>query len=162
MTETCRMMKARLCALEAEAEALRRRELPDVVADMRQKIRDYGITPDQLFVDFLLKPFDMNVLLCALEAALSLRESRVAPRAPSVSLSERERFVLSAIASGLRNKEIAHELQLSERTIKHCRAARRAGVRSSARGFEGEPAARRRARSGDRPVTLHGPCACLI
>lgn len=49
MTETYRMMKARLCALEAEAEAMRRRELPDVVADMRQKIRDYGITPDQLF-----------------------------------------------------------------------------------------------------------------
>lgn len=73
-------------------------------------------------VDFLLKPFDTDVLLCALEAALSLRESRAAPRAPSVSLSERERFVLSAIAGGLRNKEIAHELHLSERTIKHCRA----------------------------------------
>lgn len=49
MAETYRMVKARLCALEAEAEALRRRELPDVVADMRRKIRDYGITPEQLF-----------------------------------------------------------------------------------------------------------------
>jgi DNA-binding protein H-NS len=49
MTENYRMVKARLCALEAEAEALRRRELPDVVAAMRRTIRDYGITPEQLF-----------------------------------------------------------------------------------------------------------------
>ncbi len=42
-------IKARIRALEAEAEQLRRHELRQVLAEMRQKIRDYGITPDQLF-----------------------------------------------------------------------------------------------------------------
>lgn len=74
-------------------------------------------------VDFLLKPFDATALLCALEAALSLHASRTAPPAVSIGLSERERFVLTAIVGGVKNKQIARELHLSERTIKNCRAA---------------------------------------
>ncbi|WP_280530651.1 response regulator transcription factor [Paraburkholderia sacchari] len=74
-------------------------------------------------VDFLVKPFSFDVLVRALEAALSARANQAPPRAPSIELSERERFVLTAIVGGSKNKDIARELRLSERTIKHCRAA---------------------------------------
>jgi DNA-binding protein H-NS len=49
MTENYREVKARIRALEAEAEQLRRREVREVLADMRQKIKDYGLTAEQLF-----------------------------------------------------------------------------------------------------------------
>jgi DNA-binding protein H-NS len=49
MAENYRQIKARIRALEAEAEQLRRQELRQIITDMRRKIRDYGITPDQLF-----------------------------------------------------------------------------------------------------------------
>lgn len=75
-------------------------------------------------VDFLVKPFSIDVLVRALNEALSLRTSEaVAPDTPSINLNERERFVLTAIVGGSKNKDIARELRLSERTIKHCRAA---------------------------------------
>ncbi|NLP63066.1 response regulator transcription factor [Paraburkholderia sacchari] len=74
-------------------------------------------------VDFLVKPFSFDVLVGALEAALSARANQAPPPAPSIELSERERFVLIAIVGGSKNKDIARELRLSERTIKHCRAA---------------------------------------
>lgn len=37
---------------------------------------------------------------------------------PALPLSEKERFVLKAIAQGLRTKEIAYELGIAERTVK--------------------------------------------
>jgi DNA-binding protein H-NS len=49
MAENYRQVKARIRALEVEAEQLRRQELREILADMRRKIKDYGITPDQLF-----------------------------------------------------------------------------------------------------------------
>jgi DNA-binding protein H-NS len=49
MAENYRQVRARIRELEAEAEQLRRQELRGVIAEMRRKIRDYGITPDQLF-----------------------------------------------------------------------------------------------------------------
>ncbi|WP_322032875.1 H-NS histone family protein [Paraburkholderia sp. J76] len=49
MVESYRQVRARIRRLEAEAEALRHRELRNVVIDMRQKIREYGISPEQLF-----------------------------------------------------------------------------------------------------------------
>jgi FixJ family two-component response regulator len=74
-------------------------------------------------VDFLVKPFGNDALMSALKAALALSASRTQTHALPVNLNERERFVLTAIVGGLKNKEIARELRLSERTIKHCRAA---------------------------------------
>jgi len=47
--ENYREAKARLRALEVEAERLRREELRAIVPEMRRKIREYGITPEQLF-----------------------------------------------------------------------------------------------------------------
>ncbi|MDM9558295.1 H-NS histone family protein [Bordetella petrii] len=49
MAENYRQVKARIRMLQAEAERLRRQELRDVLADMRRKIREYGILPEQLF-----------------------------------------------------------------------------------------------------------------
>ncbi|AEC20404.1 histone family protein nucleoid-structuring protein H-NS [Pusillimonas sp. T7-7] len=49
MVESYRQVKARIHLLEAEAERLRRQELGDVLTDMRQKIKEYGIRPEQLF-----------------------------------------------------------------------------------------------------------------
>lgn len=75
-------------------------------------------------VDFLQKPFEGHALLGALQAAL---ESRAPHRAcasdvADVPLSEREQAVLRGIVAGRRNKQIASDLSLSERTIKSCRA----------------------------------------
>jgi DNA-binding NarL/FixJ family response regulator len=37
---------------------------------------------------------------------------------PGIRLNERQAEVLALVCAGRRNKEIAHELQLSERTVK--------------------------------------------
>ncbi|MGE8686068.1 MAG: H-NS histone family protein [Achromobacter sp.] len=49
MTENNRQVKARKRCLEQEAERLRRQELQRLVIDMRRKIREHGITQEQLF-----------------------------------------------------------------------------------------------------------------
>lgn len=49
MAESYRQVKARIRTLEAEADQLRRRELRAILLDMRLKIREYGITAEQLF-----------------------------------------------------------------------------------------------------------------
>lgn len=76
-------------------------------------------------VDFLIKPFGRDSLVGAVETALSLvQRPSCAPAADPVesALSGREQVVLQGIAKGLRNKQIAAELGLCERTIKTCRA----------------------------------------
>ncbi|WP_150670062.1 response regulator transcription factor [Pandoraea anhela] len=78
-------------------------------------------------VDFLIKPFGRDALVGAVETAIGLAH----PRVPSSEmdndntdsmLNGRERVVLQGISKGLRNKQIAAELGLCERTIKSCRA----------------------------------------
>lgn len=49
MAENYRQVRARIRTLEVEAERLRRQELRDVLADMRRKIQEYQIMPEQLF-----------------------------------------------------------------------------------------------------------------
>ncbi|WP_322062296.1 response regulator transcription factor [Paraburkholderia sp. J63] len=75
-------------------------------------------------VDFLLKPFDRHTLFDALDAALSAPAADAPPPAETrpVDLGDREKAVLRGIVAGLRNKQIAAQLGLSERTIKSCRA----------------------------------------
>lgn len=74
--------------------------------------------------DFLCKPVGQQALLAAVEAALSLHHAPdEAPDEPGAPLlNEREQRVLRGIVAGRLNKQIAEELQLSERTIKSCRA----------------------------------------
>lgn len=85
-------------------------------------------------VDFLMKPFDRQTLLGALHAALDACPARreTSLEAGNSGLGEREKAILRGIVSGMRNKQIAAELRLSERTIKSCRAEimRKLGVNS--------------------------------
>src|SRR5271169_2338514 len=76
-------------------------------------------------VEFLTKPFNDDVLLTAIRAALE--HSRVALSLESemrliqdcyASLSQRERQVMALVVSGLLNKQVAGELGISEITVK--------------------------------------------
>lgn len=75
-------------------------------------------------VDFLIKPFGRDALVGAVETAISLvRRPSAAPAHEAKSvLSDREEVVLQGVVKGLRNKQIAAELGLCERTVKTCRA----------------------------------------
>ena len=42
-----------------------------------------------------------------------------APPDPLAALTERERQILEQVAAGLSNKEVAAQLHLSEKTVKH-------------------------------------------
>ncbi|MBN8898027.1 MAG: response regulator transcription factor [Rhodospirillales bacterium] len=76
-------------------------------------------------VDFLAKPFRDQDLLDAVAVAIErdrrLRDGDTARRDQQErfrSLSEREREVMALATAGLMNKQIAHELGLSEITVK--------------------------------------------
>lgn len=91
--------------------------------------------------DFLTKRAPKAQLIDAIERALgrdaeerSLRSSRDAARAKIGALGVRERQVLGGILRGLLNKQIAEELGIAERTVKHHRTAltQKLGVQSAA------------------------------
>lgn len=76
-------------------------------------------------VEFLMKPFEQNVLLDAIRESLELsrlaltREKEMhALRTRYASLSHRERQVMALVVSGLLNKQIGGELGISEITVK--------------------------------------------
>jgi FixJ family two-component response regulator len=76
-------------------------------------------------VEFLTKPFDDDVLLTAIRAALersrvalSLEAEMRVLRDRYASLSPRERQVMALVVSGLLNKQVAGELGISEITVK--------------------------------------------
>lgn len=80
--------------------------------------------------DFIEKPFEYDALLDAIKAALAgNKDSReTAHRAAEIhgrikSLSTRERQVLEGLVAGKSNKVIAHDLELSIRTVEGYRAA---------------------------------------
>lgn len=92
-------------------------------------------------VDFLTKPCDADVLLDAVARALqvdalqrSQEREQTAVRTRLASLTQRERQVLHGIVAGLRNKQIAAELAICEKTVKVHRAhiMEKVGVRSVA------------------------------
>ena len=76
-------------------------------------------------VDFLSKPFDDDQLLDAIEEAL-LKDSCIRSELDEEkkikqkldSLSSRENEVLRFLVTGMLNKQIAYELDISERTVK--------------------------------------------
>ena len=79
--------------------------------------------------DFLEKPFDDDVLIVAVQAALNRRgkdEKREAERADILhklaTLSTRERQVLEGLVAGNPNKIIAFDLSISPRTVEIYRA----------------------------------------
>ena len=80
-------------------------------------------------VDFIEKPFDDAVLLGAIRSALEAREinpadnaARTEAQARLAELSPRERDVLQGLVAGKINKVIAHELNISPRTVEVYRA----------------------------------------
>jgi two-component system, LuxR family, response regulator FixJ len=90
-------------------------------------------------VDFIEKPFDDAVLLDAIRSALEARPAdqggnvaRKEAEARLAELSPRERDVLQGLVAGKINKVIAHELNISPRTVEVYRAnlMAKTGVRS--------------------------------
>jgi FixJ family two-component response regulator len=76
-------------------------------------------------VEFLTKPFNDDVLLTAVRAALersrvalSLEAEMRVLRDRYASLSQRERQVMELVVSGLLNKQVGGELGISEITVK--------------------------------------------
>ncbi len=80
-------------------------------------------------VDFIEKPFSDEVLLAAIRAAFKRLNEGVEPDAARLAahdrlaaLSPRERDVLAGVVEGKLNKVIAHELEISPRTVEIYRA----------------------------------------
>lgn len=76
-------------------------------------------------VDFLVKPIDEPRLLAAVARALERdaderrqREERAAAAAKYARLTSREKQVCALVAVGMLNKQIAVELEMSEKTVK--------------------------------------------
>jgi len=76
-------------------------------------------------VEFLTKPFGEEALMSAIagalersRAALDQRAEMQALRSRYTGLSVREREVMALVVSGLLNKQVAGELQISEITVK--------------------------------------------
>ena len=91
--------------------------------------------------DFLTKRAPKVQLIEAIERALrrdrsdrSQREAKAAAQAKIEALGERERQVLAGVLRGLLNKQIADELGIAERTVKHHRTGLtlKLGVQSGA------------------------------
>jgi len=89
--------------------------------------------------DYLLKPLSAQALLVGLEAAfarlddaLTSRENQQVAEAAIARLSNREKHVLRGLLRGAPNKIIAHELDLSTRTVEMYRGTLmdKLGVRS--------------------------------
>jgi two-component system response regulator FixJ len=84
--------------------------------------------------DFLQKPFRRESLLEAIHAALAVESaSEGEPEGAFGDLSPRQREVLAGVVAGQTNKEIAHTLSLSVRTVEAYRAEimTRIGARTS-------------------------------
>jgi FixJ family two-component response regulator len=91
--------------------------------------------------DFLVKPVGGEALLASVERALerfSCAATAPAPSAAEVArlgqLTTRERKVVELVAAGLANKEVAHRLGISQRTVEghRARAMHKLGVRTLA------------------------------
>lgn len=79
--------------------------------------------------DFIEKPFDEERLVASIGDAIARRQrlqnehsERAALQARAAELSPRQREVMALVVQGLPNKEIAHRLHISSRTVENYRA----------------------------------------
>lgn len=107
---------------------LRRRECDMPVVVMTGHA-DVGLAVEAMktgVVDFIEKPFAEEVLLRAVKEALASPRYRPmdvgSAQQRLAGLSGREREVLAGVVAGKANKVIAHELQISQRTVEIYRA----------------------------------------
>ena len=114
-----------LSGLELQRDVADRLDLPIIF------ITGYGDIPMTVramkagAAEFLTKPFDDGVLLGAVKQAIERSERTLRRDAATQtvrkcheSLSPREREVMSLVVSGLLNKQVGHELGISEITVK--------------------------------------------
>ena len=80
-------------------------------------------------VDFLEKPFDDQVLLDRVQQAIQRdaenrrkRARRDSVQSLAATLTAREQEVMGLVVNGFMNKQIAHELSISEKTVESHRA----------------------------------------
>ena len=80
-------------------------------------------------IDLIEKPYEDEVLLAAVRVALSFHEQSAAREMEKATvrekigtLSPREREVLDGLVGGRPNKIIAHDLEISDRTVEIYRA----------------------------------------
>lgn len=122
-------------------ESLRRRgvDLPTVFLTGRGDIPSSVRALKAGAADFLTKPVNSEVLLEAVRSALAAHAPRQALRLDRERVAQayalftrREQLVLQRVLQGALTKQIAWELQISERTVKTCRASimRKMGARS--------------------------------
>ena len=76
-------------------------------------------------VDFLLKPVENEVLFAAIADAIEkdrnarkLFDRQISAREKIETLTQREKEIMNYVVAGARNKEIAYQLQISEKTVK--------------------------------------------
>ena len=76
-------------------------------------------------VDFLLKPAENEVLFATIAEAIEkdrnarkLFGRQVSAKEKIATLTEREKEIMNYVVTGTRNKEIAYQLQISEKTVK--------------------------------------------
>ncbi|MCB5185055.1 response regulator [Methylobacillus gramineus] len=117
--------------LELQAQLLCRRSLLPIIfltgnGDVANCVR----AMKQGACDFLTKPVDAHILLCAVEQALQLNRKRLKEhdlvqsiQARLTLLTPRERQVLEQVVAGRLNKQIAAEFGTVEHTIKLHRAS---------------------------------------
>jgi FixJ family two-component response regulator len=107
-----------LNGLDVQKRLADRKEMPIIF------ITGYGNVPTTVeamkagAVEFLTKPFSDTVLLDAIDKAIDRSRQLQSLRQRYVSLTPREREVMTLVISGLLNKQVGAELGTSEITVK--------------------------------------------
>jgi FixJ family two-component response regulator len=83
-------------------------------------------------IEFLVKPFDINNLICAIEKASRIELKRVNLKILLKSLSPREKQVFDLLIQGLNNSELMEKINISLPTVKQYKSEvmRKLGAKS--------------------------------
>jgi len=131
MTKSYLDLKAQIEKLQAEAEALREQEIADVVGRIKEAIRHYGLTAQDLGLRAARAPYGSKKSGASRVTAASAKFSdgqgnTWGGRGP------RPAWIKEALAQGRSLEEFADGTQATKTTA--ARASRKAGAKSSGRG----------------------------